>query len=199
VHFAVDVPKKSDLDGKELLKKFQLPEGFYFSPNQFWRHKNQILVIKAVEILKSEGVDVCVAFSGKEYDYRSPNYTNELKEYVINNNLSNNIKFLGFIDRSDQLKLLEICRAVIQPSLFEGWSTVIEEGMAFNKLILAADLNVNLEQLGQQGLYFERFNPRSLVEIIQKINEFPLFVDYNYKNKQTQFAMDFLKCVTIKL
>ncbi len=199
VHFAVDVPKKSDLDGKELLKKFELPQEFYFSPNQFWRHKNQILVIKAVEILKSQGIDVCVAFSGKEYDYRSPDYTNELKEYVINNNLSSNIKFLGFIDRSDQLKLLEICRAVIQPSLFEGWSTVIEEAMAFNKLILAADLNVNKEQLCQMGLYFDRHNPRSLAEIIQKINEFPMFIDYNYKNKQLQFAFDFLKCVTLKL
>ena len=199
VHFAVDVPKKSDLDSKELLKKFELPEEFYFSPNQFWRHKNQILVIKAVEILKSQGIDVCVAFSGKEYDYRSPDYTNELKEYVINNNLSSNIKFLGFIDRSDQLKLLEICRAVIQPSLFEGWSTVIEEAMAFNKLILAADLNVNKEQLCQMGLYFDRHNPRSLAEIIQKINEFPMFIDYNYKNKQLQFAFDFLKCVTLKL
>jgi glycosyltransferase involved in cell wall biosynthesis len=114
VHFAVDVPKKSDLDSKELLKKFELPQEFYFSPNQFWRHKNQILVIKAVEILKSQSIDVCVAFSGKEYDYRSPDYTNELKEYVINNNLSSNIKFLGFIDRSDQLKLLEICTAVIR-------------------------------------------------------------------------------------
>jgi hypothetical protein len=71
--------------------------------------------------------------------------------------------------------------------------------MAFNKLIFAADLNVNKEQLGQIGLYFERHNPRSLVEIIQKINEFPMFVDYNYKNKQLQFAVDFLNCVTFKL
>lgn len=199
VHFAVDVPKKSDLDSADLLKKFELPEEFYFSPNQFWRHKNQILVIKAVEILKSQGVNVCVAFSGKEYDYRSPDYTIELKEYVINNNLSDNIKFLGFIDRSDQLKLLEICRAIIQPSLFEGWSTVIEEAMAFNKLILTADLNVNKEQLGQKGVYFDRYNPSSLVEIIHKINEFPMFVDYVYNDKQLKFATDFLDCVTLKL
>ena len=199
VHFAVDVPKKLDLDRTELLKKFELPKEFYFSPNQFWRHKNQILVIKAVEILKSQGVNVCVAFSGREYDYRSPDYTIELKEYVINNNLSDNIKFLGFIDRSDQLKLLETCRAIIQPSLFEGWSTVIEEAMAFNKLILTADLNVNKEQLGQKGVYFDRYNPSSLAGLIHKINEFPMFIDYNYKNKQLKFAMDFLDCVTLKL
>jgi len=152
-----------------------------------------------VEILKSQGVDICVAFSGKEYDYRSPDYTIELKEYVINNNLSANIKFLGFIDRADQLKLLEICRAIIQPSLFEGWSTVIEEAMAFNKLILAADLNVNKEQLGQKGVYFDRYNPTSLVGMIHKINEFPMFIDYNYKTKQLKCAMDFFNCVTLKL
>ena len=195
VHFAVDVPKKSDLDGKELLKKFELPQGFYFSPNQFWRHKNQILVIKAVEILKSQGVNVCVAFSGKENDPRSPQYTEELKSYVSNNNLSDNIKFLGFIERSEQLKLLEICRAVIQPSLFEGWSTVIEEGMAFNKLVLASDLHVNKEQLSDKGIYFERNNANDLAEKLKHIDSYPSIIDYQYPMKQNQFALDFLACV----
>ena len=195
VHFAVDVPKKSDLDGKELLKKFELPEDFYFSPNQFWRHKNQILVIKAVEILKSRGIDVCVAFSGKENDPRSPKYTEELKTYVINNNLSDNIKFLGFVERLEQLKLLEICRTVIQPSLFEGWSTVIEEGMAFNKLVLASDLPVNKEQLSDKGIYFERNNANDLAEKLKLMDTYPNTVDYQYQIKQNQFAIVFLACV----
>jgi glycosyltransferase involved in cell wall biosynthesis len=195
VHFAVDVPKKSDLNGKELLKKFELPKEFYFSPNQFWRHKNQILVIKAVEILKSQGIDVCVAFSGKENDPRSPKYTEELKSYVSNNNLSDNIKFLGFIERSEQLKLLEICRAVIQPSLFEGWSTVIEEGMAFNKLVLASDLPVNKEQLSDKGIYFERNNANDLAERLKHMDTYPNAIDYQYVIKQSQFALDFLACV----
>jgi glycosyltransferase involved in cell wall biosynthesis len=195
VHFAVDVPKKSDLDGKELLKKFELPQEFYFSPNQFWRHKNQILVIKAVEILKSQGIDVCVAFSGKENDPRSPKYTDELKSYVSNNKLSDNIKFLGFIERLEQLKLLEICRAVIQPSLFEGWSTVIEEAMAMNKLVLASDLDVNKEQLGDKGIYFDRNDANDLAEKLKHMDICPNIIDYRYPIKQSQFALDFLACV----
>jgi glycosyltransferase involved in cell wall biosynthesis len=195
VHFAVDIPKKSDLDSKELLRKFELPEEFYLSPNQFWRHKNQILVIQAVEILKSQGIDVCVAFSGKENDPRSPKYTDELKSYVRNNNLTDNIKFLGFIERSEQLKLLEICRAVVQPSLFEGWSTVIEEGMAFNKLVLASDLPVNKEQLSGKGIYFERNNAIDLAEKLKHMVTYPNEIDYQYLIKQNQFAQDFLACV----
>ena len=148
-----------------------------------------------VEILKSQGVDICVAFSGKEYDYRSPDYTIELKEYVINNNLSANIKFLGFVERSEQLKLLEICRAVIQPSLFEGWSTVIEEGMAFNKLVLASDLLVNKEQLSDKGIYFERNNANDLAEKLKLMDNYPNTIDYQYQIKQNQFALDFLACV----
>ena len=37
------------------------------------------------------------------------------------------ISILGFISRQDQLSLMRDAIAVIQPSLFEGWSTVVED------------------------------------------------------------------------
>ena len=195
VHFAVKTPDVSTQTADTVLQKFQLPNQFYFAPNQFWRHKNQFVLIQAVEQLKKQGVTVTVAFSGKENDPRSPGYTQNLKDYVAKNNLSDQIRFLGFLDREDQLKLMEICTAVIQPSLFEGWSTVIEEAMAFNKVVIASDLPVNIEQLGERGYYFERTNPNDLARVIQNNLESSPTVKYDYYQKQYQFALDFMACV----
>lgn len=195
VRFASFAATASPGGRKELLRKFKLPELFFYAPNQFWTHKNHIAVIKAVEILKSKGKEVVVAFSGKELDPRNPGYTDGLKHYVTSSKLEKNILFLGFLDRDDQLKLLEHCYAVVQPSLFEGWSTVVEEAMLFNKAILASDIEVNKEQLEDNGLIFRRDDPAHLAEIMENaLNSLPT-VNYDYESKQIRFAESFLKCV----
>lgn len=195
VHFAVKIPSLNGLENIDVLNKFQLPKEFFFAPNQFWRHKNHMLVIKAVEILKNKGIQVLVAFSGKEHDYRSPGYTDSIKNYVVEHDLNENIKFLGFLDRVDQLKLMELSAAIIQPSLFEGWSTVIEEAMAMNKMVLASDLDVNKEQLGDKGIYFNRNDANKCAEVIERFLESPTTVSFDYKQKQSDFARDFMSCL----
>jgi glycosyltransferase involved in cell wall biosynthesis len=195
VQFAVKIPELSKLELNEVLTKFSLPKLYYFSPNQFWKHKNHIVVIKAVELLVKQGIEVVVAFSGKELDPRFPSYTSELKAYVSSNNLQNNVKFLGFLERQEQLKLMENAVAIIQPSLFEGWSTVIEEAMSMNKCVIASNLNVNIEQMGNNGFYFDPLSPENLAEVLGMVNLSKPQVEYDYVSKQKQFAKDFINCI----
>ncbi len=195
VHFAVKIPDLSGPNQLDVLSKYDLPPIYFFAPNQFWQHKNHLLVIKAVQKLKSEGREVIVAFSGKEHDYRSPGYTEILKTFVKENSLQHNVRFLGFLDREDQLKLMEFAFAIIQPSLFEGWSTVIEEAMAMNKLVLASDLSVNIEQLGEKGVFFNRSDHYELADKMLQVLLNPIKVEYDYRQKQIDFAIDFLNCV----
>jgi glycosyltransferase involved in cell wall biosynthesis len=151
LRFAVLHPEYKHLEIEKLRNKFGLPANYFFSPNQFWVHKDHMTVIKAVEQLKKSGIETVVAFSGKEDDYRNPGYTESLKKYVTENNLSSNILFLGFLDRAEQLQLMNHAQAIVQPSLFEGWSTVVEDAKAMSQLILASGLDVHHEQLDSWG------------------------------------------------
>ena len=192
VHFAVNHPEFESLDITQLRDKFRLPENYFFSPNQFWAHKNHLVVIKAAEILKKQGNPVIIAFSGKENDNRNPGYTEKLKTYVKENNLDDVIRFLGFLDRREQLKLMKHAVAVIQPSLFEGWSTVIEDAMAMNQRVIASDLEVNKEQLGDKGLYFERQNAEDLSKSLIKVECEKSEIDYHYSEKRKIFASNLI-------
>lgn len=193
VHFAVTHPRYDHISIEDLKYRHKLPDVYLFSPNQFWAHKNHIVLIKAAQELKRAGTPVVVAFSGKENDNRNPRYTESLKEYVSKNQLEDVVKFLGFLDRSEQLQIMKHARAIIQPSKFEGWSTVIEDAMAMNQPIIASDLKVNIEQLGNKGVYFQKDNFEDLSSKI--LNE--LFhkrrVSYDYHDKQKKFALDFIK------
>jgi glycosyltransferase involved in cell wall biosynthesis len=195
VHFAVTHAEYDRLEIDVLKDKFKLPEKYYFSPNQFWAHKNHMVVIQAAEMLKQQGNPVIIAFSGKENNNRNSGYTEKLKAYVMENNLGDVVRFLGFLDRREQLKLMKHAIAVIQPSLFEGWSKVIEDAMAMNQIVIASNLDVNFEQLGEKGDFFNRMEAADLAFKIQDALKSKKIIDYNYKMKQLDFAYDFMSCL----
>jgi len=154
LQFAVVHPDLKTKTIDEVKEKYGITGDYFISPNQFWQHKNQTVIIEAVKKLKDSGVVVKLVFTGKEYDYRNPEYTSALKKKVIDYQLENEIIFLGFIDRVDQLLLMKNSIAIIQPSLFEGWSTVVEDGKGLNQTLIVSNISVHKEQLGDKGYFF---------------------------------------------
>jgi glycosyltransferase involved in cell wall biosynthesis len=63
-------------------------------------------------------------FSGSMNDYRSAGYFQTVLEKVKELGIEKNVKFLGFIDREDQLMLMKHAMFFSSAFLFEGWSTV---------------------------------------------------------------------------
>ena len=168
-HFTVTHPDFSMLDKEEVMRKHGIDRPYFYSPNQYWGHKNHPVVIDAVaELVKRGHKDVLVLFSGKEWDDRNPDYVPSLKQKVKDLQLEDNIRFLGFLDRKEQLLIIQQAEAVIQPSLFEGWSTVIEDARALNKFVIASDLDVNKEQLQTNVRFFERHSAKALVDAIEQ-------------------------------
>ncbi len=52
--------------------------------------------------------------------------------------------------------LMRGASAIVQPSLFEGWSTVLEDALAPAKPVIASDFPVHIEQDLAQAIYFRR-------------------------------------------
>jgi glycosyltransferase involved in cell wall biosynthesis len=196
LNFAVTHPDYQEQDITSIRLKYAIPKEYFFCPNQFWMHKNQIVILKAIKILKEKGHDYFVAFSGKQEDYRNPEYFNNIQKYVEENQLQENIKFLGFIDRKEQLALMKYALAVLQPSLFEGWSTVIEDAKSMNQWVIASDITVHREQI-KNNVHF--FNPHDELHLSEKIYSFithqPQKTDTTYADNVRKFGKDFMEIV----
>jgi glycosyltransferase involved in cell wall biosynthesis len=194
LQFAVIHPNLESNEIDKIKVKYGINGDYYFSPNQFWQHKNQIAVIEAVKLLKVKEIEVKVVFTGKEYDYRNVNYVRDLKQLVIQYELEKQIMFLGFIDRIDQLMLMKNAIAVIQPSLFEGWSTVIEDAKALNQTLIVSNIAVHQEQLGNKAYYFSPNNYQELTNKMIEVLENPidkLCYDSDYSKNIKNFALNF--------
>jgi glycosyltransferase involved in cell wall biosynthesis len=198
VNFATTHLPYQHLDIEELRAKYGVCKRYIISPNQFWKHKNHQIILDAMLALRNmQEIDFQIVFTGKEYDFRYPDYAENLKKFVQENQLQNHIKFLGFIDRQDQLQLMNNALAVVQPSLFEGWSTVVEDAKAMNQYIIASSILVHQEQLEAypNKTFFQPTDILSLVKVFQNLPAELLKQPYHYVENVQKFALDFLKIV----
>lgn len=147
--------------------RYNLPTKFFLCSGQFWIHKNQTLVLRAIHQLSVEISDLFVVFTGHTYDYRFPSCFDEFLQVSNLLGVRTRIAILGLIPRIDQLQLMRASIAVIQPSLFEGWSTVVEDARALGKKILISDLDVHAEQRHPDCLSFAKASPSSLASAMR--------------------------------
>lgn len=177
-------------------QKFGLPDIFFYCPNQFWVHKNHKIVIEAVNLLAQQGTKITVAFSGKEMDRRDPMHVANLKARVSELGLERQIRFLGFISKEEQYALIDSAASLLQPSLFEGWSTVVEEAKSKSQFIIASDISVHREQLTVNADFFDPGSASDLAAAIQRRLRNPTEnVKIEYDTHRRKFAETFLGIV----
>jgi glycosyltransferase involved in cell wall biosynthesis len=165
-----------------LVKKYNIKSEYFLVSNQFWIHKNHWVVLKAVKKLKDSGHTCLIFFTGKEYEPRNPNYVKDLKNFIDENGLNDFVQFLGFIPREDQLGLMKHCKAVIQPSKFEGWGTVVEDAKTLNIPIILSDIEVHWEQY-PQGLFFDEDDEIALADLLINFsNQNPVRIQRNTRS-----------------
>ena len=151
---------------QQVQHKYNLPDRFLIVCNQFWQHKNHFTVLKALSLLRSRGLEIPLVCTGSVSDYRKPEYFNDILKFVNENGLAEQVTFLGLIPREDQWQLLRRACAVVQPSLFEGWSTVVEDSKSLGKKVFLSDLAVHREQAPVGGQYFPVEDDIRLADLI---------------------------------
>jgi glycosyltransferase involved in cell wall biosynthesis len=147
-------------------QKFNLPDYFFIVCNQFWQHKDHSTLLEAMALLNSKNITITVVCTGATDDFRNQNYFPSLLEKAKILGVDQQFKVLGFISRQDQMQLIRRSLAIIQPSLFEGWSTVVEDGRALGKTIFLSDFPVHIEQQPPYAHYFKMKNPKELADLI---------------------------------
>lgn len=184
IPFAVISPEpKSIISARESLRHYSLPDSYFFIPNQFWHHKNHLIVLDALVELRDKGVKINVVFTGDCHDHRNLRYYNVFCNALVSYNLQEQVYVLGKVPYGDVLSLIVSCEALINPSLFEGWSTTVEEAKAYGARIVLSDLDVHFEQLGDMGVYFDKIDPSSLANALITILETELN-DYEERQKR---------------
>lgn len=144
-----------------------LPEKFLMFPSQFWKHKNHLTLIEA--IARTDAADIHLVLTGKDGDYRHPDHPRMLKERIARLGLENRIHHLGLLPRMEQVQLMRRACAIVQPSLFEGWSMLVEDCRALGKTVLLSDIPVHREQAYARAHCFQPESADDLARLIGRL------------------------------
>lgn len=156
---------------EKVREKFGLKKKYIYLPNQFWQHKNHIVAVRAIEELKKRGAlaDHDFVFTGNLEDYRNPAYINRLKEIMEAPQVADAIRLLGFVDRTEQLCIMKNAQFIVQPSLCEGWGTVLEDAKVLDKTVLLSDIPVHREQKNEKCRLFHPNEPEELADLMEQL------------------------------
>ncbi len=150
------------------------PYEYIMTANQFWQHKNHAVIFEAVKKIASEdavsgspdATGTKYIFTGEVSDYRSDEYADRIREYLADPDIAAVCTCTGFIDRRKQLALMKGAKLLIQPSLFEGWGTVLEDAKVLDKTVILSDIPVHREQMNDKCFMFEPHDADELARLI---------------------------------
>ncbi|MCX5909758.1 MAG: glycosyltransferase family 1 protein, partial [Deltaproteobacteria bacterium] len=153
------------------LQKYALRENdFLLYPANFWPHKNHPMLFTAFGMYRSRHPEsttrlVCTGSPDKRME--------SLREAGRRMGLEPWVLFPGYLNEAEFAVLLASCRALIFPSLFEGFGMPLLEAMAFGKPVLSSNLSSLPEIAGGAALLFDPKNPEEIVQAIEKIHSDP--------------------------
>jgi glycosyltransferase involved in cell wall biosynthesis len=164
VKFPTEHLKTSSSD---VLNEYTLPNRFFLVCNLFAPTKNHIVIFEALKRLQDDGLFPTLVCTGDLHDYRNPKFANTILRSINQNGVSQQVRLLGVIPRHQQIQLMRHSVAVIQPSLFEGWNTGVEEAHCLGKTLILSDIPVHREQNPPDAFLFDPQSPSDLAKALR--------------------------------
>ncbi len=128
-----------------------------------------VRVIQAFEIYRNKtGVDEDLVIIGKPYS----NYT-EPEEYIENNNLTEIVKIVGYVNDEELLTYYNNCKALVFASLYEGFGIPILEAFACEVPVIISNSGSLPEIAAQAALKVNPHDPQDIADAMQKIHQDP--------------------------
>ncbi len=141
-----------------------VPDKYVFYPAQFWKHKNHINLLKAIQILTTRITDIHLVLVGSE-----KNCYEEIQTYIKKNNLDNYVTVLGFVSNESITYLYRHAAGLVMPSYFGPTNIPPLEAMALGCPVAVSDKYAMPEQVGKAGLLFSPDSPEEIADCIEKM------------------------------
>jgi len=154
---------------REIVRKYNLPDRFFFYPAVTWPHKNHEVILRALNLLKSEDHSTThVYFTGSSTGHRSV-----LDKLAGDLGVLDQVHFLGFVAPEELQAIFGAATAMIFASKFEGFGLPILEAFQAQLPVLSSNATTLPEVARDAALYFDPDSPVELASLMKTILDSP--------------------------
>lgn len=160
---------------EETCKKLLVtPQEYFLYPANFWPHKNHEVLLTAISLY-------CHRYPSSTIKLVCTGHADKRMEYLVNASkkmgIASRVIFSNFLTDKEFAGLISACKAVIFPSLYEGFGMPIIEAMAYQKPILCSNVTSLPEVANEAAIYFDPRKPQSIVQAIHQLETQSELVD----------------------
>ena len=161
---------------------------FVFYPANFWKHKNHLRLLEAFAQARAAGADLSLVCTGSLLGRET-----EWRDAVHAAGVSDRVRHLGKVSRAEISWLYHHARALVFPSLFEGFGIPLIEAMQTGCAIACGHNTSQPDVARASALYFDASNPSSIAAAIVRIN-----ADAALRTRLVAAGQERLKDFTVK-
>jgi len=143
---------------QKVREEYQLPEDFLLNVGTIEARKNALNIVKA---LHQHKIEMPLYIIG-----RNTKYAKEIKYYIAENNLENQIKILHNVSNTELPIFYQMAKIFIYPSTFEGFGIPIIEALYSGTPVISSQGSCFSEAGGENSIYTEVNNIDALAEAI---------------------------------
>ena len=178
---AIKVTKKS----ASVLKKYNINNQYFIYSGSAYPHKNLKTAIEAIALLnkKRKQKVLLVLTSSRTI------FTERVLAWAKEMGVEKYIKHVGFVPDDDLANLYTNSLAYVYPTLSEGFGLPGLEAMSAKALVIASDIKVLKEVYGDNAIYFDPRDVKSLTEVMNKVIKMPSFK----KEERIENSLVFIK------
>ncbi len=153
------------INSLEEIKKEKSPLLLYFGSVRPMKRVDQ--VVKSIIFIKKEIPNIQLYIAGGGDD----KYIKKIKKIVSDNNLVDNVKFLGRVEENQKRKIMSRSHLILVTSIREGWGLVIIEASACGTpaVVYNAPGLVDAVKDGETGIVCKKNTPFNLAENVIKL------------------------------
>lgn len=146
--------------------RYRLPAAYFVYSAHTWPHKNHLRLLEAMGLLRAQGLVFYGVFPG-----RLTGHYRIIQKAARRLGLEGQCSFLGYLDPLGIQCVYARARAMVIPSLYEGWGLPLTEALHLGLPAAVASNSMLLEQAGGAALGFDPLDPRSIADALQKVME----------------------------
>lgn len=174
-HLAVDDAYHPQLGAEKdsaVRQKYDLPDSYILYIGGYDTRKQVNELLLAYTYVAQGAPEVPLVLAGKAPKWGTSVFP-DLPAYVEKLNLTDSVRWIGYVDEADKPALYRMATAAAYPSRYEGFGLPVVEAMASGTPVVAWDVPV-MREIGGEGVYLVK-NARELGgALLALINQRPL-------------------------
>lgn len=170
---------------KSVLSRHNLvPDGYMILPAQTWPHKNHLGAIRALDIVRQKyglrPVLICTGSINEQAQH--------LFEEVARLNLTDQVRFLGYVDREELTTLYQCARFTLIPTKFEAASAPLWDAFTLGCPVACAT-TTSLPSQSRGGAFL--FDPNDIGQIAEAIKV--MWIDADLRQRLVSLGSEAVK------